>query len=196
MIIERERNIIFEGVEDKPEFYLFINSIVQLISHDEYLKLVDVGDEETPQTIAWLECKKGEVLHSIEDIDVYVNQDKFLPFRQNLQILNQLFQVVIRHEAAELWYISGLEQSTEYDKDSEIGNGFAHKMALLEEWRLAFELECENEYMVCIRYWAQEIAKSYGEKASEEFLNENIQAFEAIFDERFYVSELPNTQAA
>lgn len=169
--------------QDKLGFYEFAQSIAKHVTPEEYL-FMD-SDNNSPNTIAWFcytqysaeNSETKQTQPEIQDFEVYLNIGMFEHLLNTPQLLNEIQRVVIRHEAAEMWHLAYLKMLGEYDDHGDAGNSPAHKLALKEEWQLAYELGCQENYLLTISRWAEIICKSYGFAVANQFWYENLNEY-------------------
>lgn len=169
--------------QDKLGFYEFTRSIAEQVTPEEYL-LMD-SNYDSPDIVAWFGYSQDSAENSetkptqpeIQDFEVFLNTGMFQHLLDTPQLMNEIQQVVIRHEAAEMWHLAYLKMLGEYEDFGDAGNSPAHKIALKEEWQLAYELGCQDEYLHTISKWAEIICKSYGFAVACQFWYENLNEY-------------------
>jgi hypothetical protein len=180
MKISPEGVLNFDGIHDKDDFLQYATDLAVLLQGEDYRALMEGSD--SLDTIAWLSYSLPEDSLGVQDIEININEEKLSQGPWPPEEVMNLIAILIRHEAAELWYLLGPEGESTSMRDAN-GRGIAHQKALLDEWRLAFELGCEDTYMECIVQWADDIHSEQGEEAGRAFLDENIHARQAIAEE-------------
>lgn len=183
MIFDQERQVLtIEGPDDKEIFFDKAKAFIAMLTEEEYQALVE---GEVQDTIALVDYQ------SLKDADgcfvgpvIYINENKLnLPW-MTPELKAKIIQVLLRHEIAELWYIyEARVNHTSITRADRRASGLPHLQALLDEWRLAFELGCSEEYFQCIKQWAEEIAQSQGKKMAESFLLDNTRAYTWVAEE-------------
>lgn len=184
MIYSLEKNsITFEGLQDQDAFYQQASIIMRLLSAEEYQTMAEGSD--VPDTIAFLDFARPAGRKNIgkyENLQMYLNENRFnLPWLTP-EVRQRVMEVVKRHEAAEMWYIYefDLQNGAARKREQILGDSLPHAQALLDEWRYAFELDCNQEYFKCIQHWSEEISREEGDEVGEGFLLENVQAYAVV----------------
>lgn len=157
---------------DKEAFYEWASQYVYEIPDEDWDNFV--GDTGVQDTIAWV-CSVVNPLTNTLELEIGINARKLALLGTDSVARENIKQVLVRHETSELW----ADPERSY-----AANGYAHQMALLDEWQLAFELDCQDTYMFCIRKWAEEIGLEQGIEAATAFLQENEAAYLAIASQR------------
>lgn len=180
MLVSPEGTIQFEGIDDKESFLQYATNQTVLLQGEDYRALMEGSD--SLDTIAWLYYSLPEDVDGVKDIEININEEKLSQGQWSPEDTLNLIAILIRHEAAELWYLLGPEGDRTSTRHAN-GQGVAHQKALLDEWRLAFELGSEDTYMECIEQWADAIRNEQGEEAGQAFLEENIRSKQTIAEE-------------
>lgn len=178
MLRDGERTTNLDDLLDKQVFFRWAHSLISLYSSEEYQLITT--DQDQPETIAWLEYTTAEEGQVFEEIAICINQGKFLQFAHQPMLMEQLIQIVARHEAAEFWYFNHQKEPGKYSHSADVGESIAHQRALIDEWEYAYELGCPDEYLECIRQWAREIEIEQGPEIATHFLSENESMYQQI----------------
>jgi hypothetical protein len=166
MTHEKVNSLVIRDSFEKQKFFDRAAESVIIVPTQDWKKFTSKAD--IPDTIAWLSFVQADESGEVTGLFIGINAKKFEILKNDPSCVNQLINVVIRHEVSELYYSLQFESKAD---------GLAHKLALVEEWKLAFELGCEEKYLHCVRLWAKDIEVEQGKDAAERFLTENESAY-------------------
>lgn len=155
----------------KRSFFYYMRRQVIELDEKAHLAMNQTGD----LGIAWLNFK-AEALNDgffFSDFEVYIYVGAFVtPWGD----FSDLMEITIEHELVEIWVDLMLSADQTGWHIPRQPHGLAHQTAVQAEYQLAAQLGQVERYWQLVQFWAKKMPK----EESQQFLEENLAAYQAV----------------